>query len=219
MRELVEQKKADGLILFGQGDDIQHFEEVVTPDLPAVVWGQVAPESGYITVGTNNFQGGRLATEHLLQLGRKNICFAGHLSFETEQRFAGYRKALKDADLSYVHQLDVRFTFADARRVTKALLDGGQFHYDAVVAASDTIALGMMKALNEAGIKVPEQVAIVGYDDISVSAFTTPALTTIRQDTTSGGKQLVDLLFQRMAGKKVESAVMDTRLIIRSSTD
>lgn len=217
VRELVEQKKADGLIMFGQGDDIEHFTKTVTPDLPVVVWGQVAKNSEYITVGTDNFLGGKLATEHLLQQGKNNICFAGHLSFETSQRFEGYKAALKSAGKSYSHQLDVRFTFADAKRLTTELIEQGQFHYDGIVAASDTIALGMIKALNEAGIKVPEKVSIVGYDDISVAAYTTPSLTTIRQDTQTGGLQLVELLFQRLSGDQVSPVILDTKLIIRST--
>lgn len=217
VRELVEQKKADGLIMFGQGDDIEHFTKTVTPDLPVVVWGQVAKNSEYVTVGTDNFLGGKLATEHLLHQGRKSICFAGHLSFETSQRFEGYRAALKSAGKSYSHQLDVRFTFADAKRITAELIEQQQFHYDAIVAASDTIALGMIKALNEAGLKVPEQVAIVGYDDISVAAYTTPSLTTIRQDTQLGGLKLVELLFKRLNGEKALPVVLDTKLIVRNT--
>jgi DNA-binding LacI/PurR family transcriptional regulator len=218
VRELVEQKKADGLIMFGQGDDIEHFTKTVTPDLPVVVWGQVAKNSEYITVGTDNFLGGKLATEHLLQQGRRNICFAGHLSYETQKRFDGYKQALKQAGMSYSHQLDMHFTFADAKRITADLLQQGQFHYDAVVTASDSIALGMMKALNEAGIKVPDQVSLVGYDDISVAAYTTPSLTTIRQDTQLGGKKLVELLFKRLAGEQASPVVLDTKLIVRSSS-
>ncbi|BDX08278.1 LacI family DNA-binding transcriptional regulator [Planctobacterium marinum] len=216
--ELVNQKKADGVILFGQGDDIEHFTEVVKPELPAIVWGQVAPGSGYVTVGTDNYKGGMLATQHLLETGRKSICFAGHLSYETEQRYFGYQQALKDAGKQYRHHLDVRFNFSDAYKTTKALLEEGQFHYDAIVAASDTIALGMIKALTEAGKIIPDDVAFVGYDDISVSAYTTPALSTIRQDTRKGGEKLVELLFDRLAGKPGKSHILDTQLIQRSSS-
>ncbi|MCC2607583.1 LacI family DNA-binding transcriptional regulator [Planctobacterium marinum] len=216
--ELVSQKKADGVILFGQGDDIAHFTEVVKPELPAIVWGQVAPDSGYVTVGTDNYQGGLLATQHLLQTGRKNICFAGHLSYETAQRYQGYQQAIRDAGKQYSHHLDVHFSFSDAYAITQSLLQDEQFHYDAIVAASDTIALGMMKALSEAGKHIPQDVAFVGYDDISVSTYTTPSLSTIRQDTRKGGEKLVELLFERLEGKSAESFLLDTQLIKRSSS-
>lgn len=216
--ELVNQKKADGIILFGQGDDIAHFTEVVRPELPAIVWGQVAPDSGYITVGTDNFKGGLLATQHLLDSGRKSICFAGHLSYEMEQRYLGYQKALKDAGKHYSHHLDVHFSFSDAYNTTRALLEEGQFHYDAIVAASDSIALGMIKALTEAGKDIPSDIAFVGYDDISVASYTTPSLSTIRQDTRKGGEKLVELLFDRLEGRPAESFLLDTQLIKRSSS-
>lgn len=218
IKQYLNEKKADGLILFGQGDDIDAFRDAVNPELPVVVWGEMASELKYVTVGTDNFVGGKLATEHLIQQQRNNICFVGHLSFETEKRFQGYKQALRDAGCHYTHHVETHFTYSDAYAVATSLIKGGQFHYDAVVAASDVIALGMLRALSEAGISVPEQVAVVGYDDIPVSAYVTPSLTSVRQDTQQGGKQLVDLLFKKMAGEVCSPCVLDTTLVCRDSS-
>ncbi|MCV2883449.1 LacI family transcriptional regulator [Aestuariibacter sp. AA17] len=219
IKQFVDEKKADGLILFGQGDDIHTFKQHVDPSLPVVIWGELADELQYITVGTDNFLGGQLATEHLLAQNRNNICFAGHLSFETEKRFAGYKQALRNAGFHYTHHLETHFTHEDAYQVAKSLIASGHFIYDAVVAASDSIALGFLKALNEANIPIPEQVAVVGYDDVAVSAYVTPALSSIRQDTQLGGQYLVEQLFKKMSGAPCESVVLATNLIIRGSSE
>lgn len=216
--ELIKHRQVDGLIFFGQGDNIEVFNKHMDGTLPIVVWGEKDPNNQYITVGSDNFSGGMLATEHLLDHKRKRICFAGHLSFETNQRYLGYQQALKNREIFYNLHIDMHFTFADAFKITNGLIVDGSFPFDGVVCASDTIALGMIKALNEANINVPEQVMLVGYDDIEVSEFTSPSLTTIRQSTHKGGALLVDSLIKKMDGDNVKPIVMSPELIERQST-
>ncbi|GAA6182998.1 MULTISPECIES: LacI family DNA-binding transcriptional regulator [Aliiglaciecola] len=210
--------RADGLIVFGQGDDMDAFDKLINHQKPIVVWGGQSKNSDYVTVGTDNFMGGELATQHLVKQGCQNIVFCGMRSFETGLRFAGYQQVLKNAQLQQPNPLDIHFTFEDAYKVTLALLKNNQFNYDGIVAASDSIALGMMRALNEQGVSVPEQVAIVGYDDISVCAFTQPSLSSIHQDTQKGGEALVSALLDLLNKKPVDSVVLDTQLMIRDSS-
>lgn len=216
-------KRADGVIVFGQGDNEEIFGKVVRDEMPLVVWGAKDDNSRYITVGTDNYLGGRLATEHLIKQGCKHIAYAGHLSIETTLRYQGYQDAVKAAGLNNSSHLDVHFTYQDGYRVGKELFSQGHFPYDGIVAASDTIALGMLKAFNDAknenpNANLPDHFAIVGYDDIEVAGFTQPSLTTIKQDTQQGGKLLVECIFKQINKVPVESCEMDTILIERESS-
>jgi DNA-binding LacI/PurR family transcriptional regulator len=89
--------------------------------------------------------------------------------------------------------------------------------FDAVVGATDVIAISAMRAITATGLKVPDDISVVGYDDIAIAAHTTPPLTTVRQDIEKGAKHLADLLFRRMEGEATESVTMATELIIRES--
>ncbi|WJG08067.1 LacI family DNA-binding transcriptional regulator [Aliiglaciecola sp. LCG003] len=218
LADFFDMKRADGLIVFGQGDDIKKFDSLINPSYPIVVWGAPSPNQSYPTVGTDNFLGGELATKHLIEQNCQNIVFSGWRSFETSQRYAGYQKTLQQHQLTAPAPLDIHFNYDDAYQVTLELIKQGKFDYDGVVAASDTIALGMIRALNESGIDIPNQVAITGYDDISVAAYTQPALTSIKQDTAQAGKLLVDSLIALMANEQVISTMMPTELIIRQSS-
>jgi DNA-binding LacI/PurR family transcriptional regulator len=211
-------KRADGLIVFGQGDNGEEFSELLNSNRPIVVWGANAQKNNYITVGTDNVLGGKLATEHLIAQGRKKIAFAGHLSYETNLRYQGYKQALEKAGFNNPCHLDIHFTYEDSYKVTRKMLTQGVFDYDAIFAASNTIALGIIRALKETGIDIPKDVAIVGYDDIDVAAFTHPALTSVRQDTRAGGKHLVQNLFALMSNLAVESSVLPTELMVRDSS-
>ncbi|NOZ43245.1 MAG: substrate-binding domain-containing protein, partial [Alphaproteobacteria bacterium] len=90
--------------------------------------------------------------------------------------------------------------------------------FDAIFAVSDAIALGAIKQLAEQGVRVPEDVAVSGYDDIPISAFCTPSLTTIRQNTGEGGRQLVKCLMTQLTGQQAQSVILDAELIIRQSS-
>lgn len=110
----------------------------------------------------------------------------------------------------------MHFTYENAYRVTQFLIQQGNFDYDGIVAASDTIALGMIRALTEANISVPQQVAVVGYEDIPVGGYTQPSLTSVRQNTQEGGKTLVDSLLALLDGQSVDSTLLNTELVIRN---
>lgn len=217
VKNLFNSKRVDGVIVFGQGDN-NTYPVNANKDRPIIIWGEQDSSCPYTIIGTNNFLGGKLATQHLLEQGCKNIVFAGHISYETGARFNGYKEAIKEAGLHYSQHIDVHFTYAEGYAVAKSIVEKGGFHYDGIVAASDTIALGMMKALMEQGVSIPDEVAIVGYDDIAVSGYTHPSLTTIRQNMLDGGKQIVNLLNKLMQGEKVESITLQTELVQRESS-
>lgn len=102
-------------------------------------------------------------------------------------------------------------------RAAQTLLASGA-SFDAVFAASDLIAFGVMRALDEHGLKVPEDVALAGFDDIPMARFVNPALTTVLQDTSQAGTMLVDSLLRMIRGEAVRSEMLPVKLIVRRSS-
>jgi DNA-binding LacI/PurR family transcriptional regulator len=217
-------RKADGLILLGYGDYVEYrgrLERLVEQGTHFVLWGAVQPEQPGLSVGSDNYQGAYDATRHLTRLGRRQIAFLGNASShypEFFERYRGCAQALKDAGAasSPLLQIDAITTEQSGYRAAGALLDSGQ-RFDAIVAASDLIAIGAMHALQERQIDVPGTVAIVGFDDIPAANLANPPLTTIAQDMRLAGQALVDTLLRQLCGEPSESRVLPTRLVVRRS--
>jgi DNA-binding LacI/PurR family transcriptional regulator len=216
--------KADGIILLGYGDYLEYrskLERLVARGTHFVRWGAVLPGQPGISIGCDNIQGGRDITEHLIALGRKRIGFIGHASDhypEFYARYLGYDDALRNAGLDRdpALQVDAITTEQAGYQATRELLER-KIPFDALFAASDLIAIGATQALYDAGIAVPDQVALVGFDDIPMAAFTQPALTTVQQDTKLAGAILVDTLIKLVQGTPVESRTIPAKPIIRRS--
>ncbi|WP_406666887.1 LacI family DNA-binding transcriptional regulator [Gallaecimonas sp. GXIMD1310] len=207
-------QRADGLIVIGQGEQEARIRELHLEQVPFVVWGANAPDLGYSVVGSNNSKGGQLAARHLLEQGCQRLLFLGNIHhLEIRQRWQGF---LQSAPQAAQHDCD--FTSAAGHSVTAALFADGQRPYDGILAASDTIGVGAIKALNEAGIAIPQDVAIVGFDDMAIAEYAYPALSSVRQDVAGGGRQLVESLLARMAGQEPASIELDVSLVTRASS-
>jgi DNA-binding LacI/PurR family transcriptional regulator len=215
--------KADGIILLGYGDYVVHhsrLQPLIERGAHLVRWGPVLAGPG-LSVGCDNVFGGRQATEHLLRLGRRRIAFLGEAtpsSPEMLERYHGYAETLALGGLPADPrlQVDAISTEASGYEAMQALLERGA-PFDAVFGASDLIAIGAMAALASAGRRVPEDVAVVGFDGIPMGAFTGPALTTVAQDTKRAGDLLVQNLIHLIAGQPVQCATLSPRLIVRGS--
>jgi DNA-binding LacI/PurR family transcriptional regulator len=213
-------RRADGVILVGQSLEHDQIAAASAAGVPLVVWGARLPDEPYLTVGTDNVEGGRLATAHLLARGRRSIAFIGDSGLpEIGQRYAGFVAALNAVGMSPDPGLLVpcRFEPDDALRAARRLI-AGPVAFDGIVAASDVIAMAALQALSAAGLKVPEQVSVTGFDDILMAAHTTPALTTIRQDIARGARLLTERILELIDGKPIESVEMPPSLVIRGST-
>ncbi len=222
--DFADSHKADGLILLGYGDAIDYqpkLKQLEDQGTPFVRWGPQMESTCGIAVGCNNLQGGFDATDHLLARGHRRIAFIGTASNhypEFFQRYQGYVKAQVQAGVAIdpTLQQDAITNEEAGYRATLALLDRvNDLH--AIFAASDLIAIGAMQALKERGRRVPEEIAVVGFDDIPVARFCTPALTTVRQDTRLAGETLVSSLISQIRGQPTAPATIDTRLVIRES--
>ena len=217
--------KADGLILLGYGDYLAYqgkLEKLVAQGTRFVRWGAVLPDQPGLSIGCDNVNGGRLAGEHLVGLGRRRIAFLGGASSHCPEffdRFRGCDAALRDAGgaMEAILQVDAESSEEDGYAAARELLArGGAF--DAVFAASDLIAIGAMRALTEAGLRVPEDIAVVGFDDIPMARFTSPPLTTVFQDTKRAGELLVETLLRQVAGEQTRSITLPTSLVVRRSS-
>jgi len=217
-------RKADGIILLGYGDYLAYrsrLEQLVQQGTHFVRWGAVLPGQPGLSVGCDNFQGGYDATQHLLNLGRRNIAFLGNASGhypEFFERYRGYTQALQAANarVSPVMQVDAITLEQSGYAAACELLQRGQ-PIDAILAASDLIAIGALRALQDHRIDVPGHVSVMGFDDIPAANLTNPPLTTVMQDTRRAGEALVDTVLKLVRNEVATSTVLPTRLVVRRS--
>ncbi len=217
--ELVTSGRCEGLIVIGQSTLHTRLNELASHNIPFVTWGAKLPGQQYCSVGSDNQAGGRRGTNHMIRMGRKNIAFVGDIEGpEVKLRFEGYKQALAMHDMPLDQRLVVPAHFypESAIEALEILIEQG-VEFDGVVAASDMIAIGAMRALTNAGLSIPDDVAVIGYDDVFVSAYTSPPLSTIRQDISKAGRLLVSKLTRMLEGEKVSSSTLSTELIIRES--
>ena len=217
--------KADGLILLGYGDYLESqskLQQLVAQRTHFVRWGAALPGEPGVSIGCDNYQGGHDMAAHLLALGCRRIAFIGHASDhypEFFERWRGYADALAAAGLEPDPALQVdAITTEQAGQHAMAQLLATGVALDAVFAASDLIALGAMKALRAHGLKVPEQVAVAGFDDIAMASFAQPGRSTVQQDTKLAGEVLVDSLIRLIQGEAVESRTLPVKLVLRGSS-
>jgi len=221
-RRLLQTGRADGLIVIGQAgrmDYLNHLEDI---NNRLVVWGAAVENANYTLVGSDNIAGGQMAGEHLLEIGRKRVLFLGDTDLpEVAFRYKGFKQALVRAGVAHSDEYVVKLAFGGNAGATIGKLS--ELHqqgleYDAIFAASDTLAIYAMDALRSLGRSVPNDVAVIGYDNIGRAEFAHPPLTTIDQHFTEGGHLMVDMLLQKLAGERVESKSTATSLVVREST-
>jgi DNA-binding LacI/PurR family transcriptional regulator len=208
--------RASGVIFLGQSMLHKEFNQLAETNARFVVWGAHIPGQRYRSIGSDNLLGGRRATLHLARLGRKAIVFLGGGDPEALQRRQGYLEALKEMGLEPDPKLvtPVEFELESAETAVGRLLRRG-VTFDAIVAGSDLIALGAIRALRRVGLSVPEDVSVVGYDDMLLSRLSTPALTTVRQDTVLAGQLLVSSILDFRQDSSPD--YLPTELIVRES--
>ena len=217
--------RADGIILLGYGDYLTYGERLASLDDAGahyMIWGPELPD-GHAgrSVGCNNQSGMRQGVQHLLSMGRRRIAFLGKSTDrypEFKQRYLGYCDALR---VIGIEPEDTLFLDSDNQEIAgylavKQLLSRG-IPFDGVAAASDLIAIGALRALQETGHTVPDDVSLVGFDDIPAAAYVNPGLTTIRQDTTRAGQSLVENLVALIEDRPVNSSLIEPRLVVRRS--
>ena len=217
-------RKADGIILLGYGDYLLHrprLEQLLGNGTHFICWGNPRAAEFGAVVGSDNEGGGYDATRHLLELGRRRIAFLGTATEaypEFLHRRQGYCRALEEACLPVEESLSVPAgpSEAEGRAAIAELARRGALP-DGIFASSDLAAIGAMHALAELGLQVPQDVSVVGFDDLAAACYANPPLTTVAQDAKAAGAALVDALIERIEDGQTACRLLPVQLKVRGS--
>lgn len=211
---------ADGIIFLGQGHREALLAELGSRGVPLVVWGARDESAAYCVVGSDNFDGGVQVGRYFLEAGRREILFVGDTTFgEIALRRGGLKSALEDSgkDMNLSDLPLSVFSYESAYNAIQSHFKSVPQTPDAIFAFSDTAAMACARAAKERGLSVPEDISIVGYNDIPAAAYFEPPITTIRQDTYQAGELLVAKLMGVLNGERPPSVTLPTELIVRAT--
>ncbi|WP_026507188.1 LacI family DNA-binding transcriptional regulator [Butyrivibrio sp. MC2013] len=211
----------DGLFFTGIFKD-KFYDTLSGLNIPVVLLDSYVKNPGFCNVGLEDFQGSYLATRHLIDNGHKKIGFASPGIKDggvLQERFLGYKAALSessiafDKSLVFNYEMDLYSCREAAREISlhKSLTG--------LVVTADIMAAGIMAGLREEGLRVPEDISIVGFDDINIARMVSPTLTTIHQDMALKGRLAVDFMIQLLNGRKLDTTdiSLPVRLVERES--
>ncbi|MBL8134861.1 MAG: LacI family DNA-binding transcriptional regulator [Anaerolineae bacterium] len=222
--DMLIRQRVDGAIIAPTG----RSSEAITPllsKIPVILIDRDLPNLPVNRILANNFQGGYDAMEHLLRLGHRDIALIGAQphSASMDQRIHGARRAIADAGMaanSLRTLISERSEFDVGYAFTRDLLRRKR-RPTAVFALTDVIAIGVLHAAAEVGLKLPDELSVVGFDDIPLSSYLIPSLTTVAQPINRMGEAAADLLLSRIKEghpEPFESLLLDMKLMLRAST-
>jgi DNA-binding LacI/PurR family transcriptional regulator len=219
---LVREKQTDGIILSGPRSDDRQLLQLRAEGFPVVLLGQL-PGSGIPFVDVDSIGAAKQAVEHLIGLGHRHIGMITNAPLAytaARDRLTGYRQALEEAGLGYAEGL-VRtgdFREESGHRAMNDLLDLAQ-PPTAVFVASDLVTFGAMMAIKQRGLTIPDDVALVGFDDVRLAHYVNPPLTTVRLPAYGLGYRAAMLLTQLIVSEPVEEQeiLLQTELVVRQS--
>jgi len=219
---LAKSKRIDSMIVVNPRKGDAALRKVIESTFPVLVWGSSErPQES--AIATQESRASYQVASHLISLGHQRIAHIGHASLQyvaVHRRLEGYRAALGAAKLPFDEALFVEgdFTFESGYRAMKQLL-ASNAHPTALFAGNDTIAVGAMLAIREAGLCIPEDFAVVGFDDLPIATYASPPLTTVRTHAFEQGKLLAEAAIGLMDKERIGSQqdVLPLELIIRES--
>lgn len=224
--EALRRKRVDGIIYMpgassfcSSREGIEYLNDLIHRGIKIVQLCSNHPQVNSPYVLVNNEAGGYMATKHLLELGHTRIAhFHEQRTREGQERFQGYRLALEVAGVSLLPELVVpcHYDWQSGYEAMEKLLDSHN-PPTAVFACDDMSAWGAMQAVLDRGLRVPEDVAVVGYDDLAIAKFMPAALTTVHQPKADLGAAAVRLLLKQIEQKDVSSVVIQPELVVRQS--
>jgi DNA-binding LacI/PurR family transcriptional regulator len=215
----------DGIVVVAPQDDVAAAVEGLSTDVPVVMIAALDEDhrrAGTVAVAVDQRLGGRLVTEHLLDLGHRDVLhLAGPADwFDARERERGWSAALRDRGVEPGRVVRCDWSAQDGydagRRIADELAAGGG--PTAVFAANDQLALGVLRALWERGVRVPQDVSVAGFDDIAGASFFVPSLTTVNQPFAEVGRQALSALADAIGGASVGARLIEPTLVVRGST-
>lgn len=212
--------RVDGFILMTSNHKLSHIKTLVEMGAPFIAWGIPVPNLNYCSVTGDNSHGGMLATQYLIRIGRQRIAFLGGPgdSLTVQYRFKGYESALQAAGRSVDPKMLAcgDYTHSSGIDAMQRLMEQSP-DLDAVLVTGDLMAIGAINVIQNSGKRVPEDIAVVGYDDLSIAAYNNPPLTTIRQNLPLVGKLLAQNLVQYIQTGIVTNVTIPVELVARKS--
>ena len=221
VEQLVDSRRTEGLLVINPYADERH--KLLPVDVPVVLMGASPRSEGLASVALDDAQGGYIATKHLIELGHRQIALiSGPLEEDcTQDRLGGYERALKEAGLF----VDPELLYAGDWSATSGQAAVDQFQeigaqFTAIFAQNDRMAVGAINHLQKSGLRIPEDVSIVGFDDMPLASYFAPPLTTIRQEILAIGSEAARLLLEAKEDPFAVSQqlLFPPELVIRSST-
>jgi LacI family transcriptional regulator len=223
LRLLVE-KQVDGIIFNAMGNYNESFEVVRDTNTPIIILGKKIEGFETTNISINNFKGAFSAVEYLIKTGARDIAFLFGIlesSSAISSRFEGYKAALRDYNIEYREELVIKGgkSFDGGILAAADLLNRG-IKFDAIFASNDMIAIGCIEKLLDKGFRIPEDISIIGYDDIPVASIIRPHLSTVHAPIKEFGTEAVKTILRLIYTKsnKVFEKGFEPELVIRNST-
>ncbi|WP_059042570.1 LacI family DNA-binding transcriptional regulator [Paenibacillus rubinfantis] len=222
--KLLEQKSVDGLLIGTGVENANIIAQLSENSVPIVMIARETPDIAVHSVLTDDFKGGSLAAGHLLQLGHENVAILSENAkfSSSKERVRGFRFALFEAGKTLDDEriIACRSAIQDGKRAAALLLEGPN-PPTAIFCCNDMLAIGALQAARECGVRVPEQLSIIGFDNTILSTVTNPSLTTIAQPTDEMAKLAFGLLVSSPDEETDairQRIVMQPKLVVREST-
>lgn len=214
--ELLLEKRVDGLILIGSGLQHDPLASLIGEGLPVVLMEREGPEERYPTIFLDNRAGAVAATRYLLSQGHRRIAHVAGIRRAGQLRLDGFLSTLREAGVEPGPIVQGDFSEASGWRAGERLLQ--EEGVTAVFCANDRMALGFYGLLSSRQIRVPEQISVVGFDDLPWGAYVSPPLTTVRQPAREMGRVAAQLMVRILAGEEVPPrTAISPELVVRSS--
>ncbi|WP_127594357.1 LacI family DNA-binding transcriptional regulator [Paenibacillus lautus] len=219
--KFLREKRADGAIILAPNIRDEVLIETSGPQFPIVVMDRPLCSEYLVNVLVDGEQGGYTATRYLLENGHRHVAYISGSSdsYDNHLRYQGYLRALAEAGLEEQSKwrLSGNFVREGGYNATKMMIMQGSLP-SAVFYGNDEMAIGGLKAFEESGISVPDDVSVIGYDDIQLAEYVNPPLTTIKQPKSEAGSLAAHLLFQILGGESVkQSYMLTTEMMERAS--
>lgn len=223
LTEFLRNWNVEGVFAPGQFEQDPLYHSLLQLKMPVVLTDSYVSNLGQMhNVGTQDREGGRLATQHLIQNGHRRIVFAGPKvkpGGVVEQRLLGYRQALEENGIPFDPSLLYECEFSTTQMIEMGKELAGREDITAIFATADLLAAGLMSGLQQSGRMVPRDISIVGFDDINLCRMTMPMLTTIHQDAVEKGRLAAEYMLKLLKRETVEETnrILPVRLVCRDS--
>ena len=219
---LAKKRNLDGIIVIGMYPN-EFYQQMKKTHIPIVLIDSYCNDHYYHNVRIDDAYGSYLATKHLLENGHKEIAFfAGQLKENgvMKKRLVGYRQALEEFNIAFRQELvfEDKIDYESGIALSGKLLSSG-VKATGIIAAADIIAIGAMKGLYDAGCRVPDDYSVIGFDDLEISKYLTPGLTTVKQQISLKGQRAVELLLKHIEDPNLpkQEEILPLELIERGS--